>query len=518
MALEQVGRVVGGKWRLDRLLGTGGMAAVYRAESPSGERAAVKVLHPEMSRRADVRHRFMQEGTAATRVGHPGAVQVLGYGEESDGTAFLVLELLEGEPLSTVVRRPGGLPIERLLAVLDEVLDVLAAAHAKGIVHRDLKPDNLFVTTDGHIKVLDFGIARVLDDVPGAYKTRTGMTLGTMPYMSPEQALGKRGQIDGRADLFSLGAMTFRIVTGRNVHQANSDTEMLVAMASKPAPPLASVAPHADAGLCAVVDVALAFSKDSRYPDASTMQGDVRALLCGNAPSYAMRIRQARDTATRADLPVPPIAFGAGAPTPRSGSPISSATPIESHDAPTIAEAPLTASPPSSFQGAAVSRVPAHAHSTRIDAPPDTPPPSSLRAMVMPVVDPSDLAPTVQMSARDFPNEVRPQVAERTMASPGTSSGKTNGRIVLWVALGVGVLFAIGLAVYLLSSSDTVPASREAQSRSDSVTPQDPTTQVATVAEPAPKPPEQAGTALSTATPSPVPAGTSRAQGKTKHH
>src|SRR5262245_22256790 len=271
MASQRIGQVLGGQWKLERLIGVGGMAAVYAARGKDGQEVALKVLHPEMCRRADIRQRFAQEGTAATRVGHPGVVAVLGNGEEPDGTAFLVLELLKGDTLNDVLKREGTMPLPRLLDLLDQVLDVLAAAHERGIVHRDLKPDNLFVTPDGKVKVLDFGIARVLDDVPGAYKTRTGITLGTVPFMSPEQALGKRAQVDGRSDIFSLGAMMFRILAGRHVHTAETDAELLVAMASKPAPALTSVAPSVTPALGSVVDLALAFSKDSRYPDARTM-------------------------------------------------------------------------------------------------------------------------------------------------------------------------------------------------------------------------------------------------------
>ncbi|HEX4336785.1 MAG TPA: serine/threonine-protein kinase [Polyangiaceae bacterium] len=301
---ERVGTSLG-EWQLEELLGTGGMAAVYSARSATGTRAAIKVLHKELVSSSDVRSRFAQEGAAASRVGHPGVVEVLGSGEEPDGTCYLVLELLEGEPLGRALKRGDSLSIARLLDVLDQVLDVLAAAHAKGIIHRDLKPDNLFVAPDGRIKVLDFGIARVLDAGTTGHMTRAGIALGTVPFMSPEQALGKRDQVDGRSDLFSLGAMTFRLLAGRNVHEAPTDADVLVAVATKPAPPLLSVAPDAPPALAALVDVALAFSKDSRYPDARTMQSDVRAVKDGGAPPYATRLQRAREMSTRIDLPAP---------------------------------------------------------------------------------------------------------------------------------------------------------------------------------------------------------------------
>ena len=136
-ACERLGTSLG-EWRLESLLGSGGMASVYSARAPSGARAAIKVLHKELSKRGDLRHRFTQEGAAATRVAHPGVVEVLGTGEAADGTCYLVLELLEGEPLGSALRRGDTLSIPRLLEILNQVLDVLAAAHQKGIVHRDL--------------------------------------------------------------------------------------------------------------------------------------------------------------------------------------------------------------------------------------------------------------------------------------------------------------------------------------------------------------------------------------------
>jgi serine/threonine-protein kinase len=186
-------------------------------------------------------------------------------------------------------------------------------AHDRGIVHRDLKPDNLFVTRDGQMKILDFGVARLLHDAPGGHKTATGVALGTLPYMAPEQALGRREEIDGRVDLFSLGATAFRILAGRKVHEADSDAELLIAMASKPAPPLASVLSSASADVCAVVDLALAFSREARYPDARTMQEDVRAVRRGEPPPFATRRLSAREQSTRLDMKAVPLPVAAAA-------------------------------------------------------------------------------------------------------------------------------------------------------------------------------------------------------------
>ena len=298
--VRRVGQVIDGHWTLERLIGAGGMAAVYAARAPDGEAAALKLLHPEMGLKSDVRERFLREAYAANRVEHPGAVRILGHGTTDGGVAYLVMELLEGEPLRDRVERHGQLPLPELLDYTDQVLDVLAAAHAVGIVHRDLKPDNLFVTNDGRMKVLDFGVARILYDAPSDFKTRTGTALGTLPYMAPEQALGRTAQIDGRTDLFSVGATLFRILSGRRLHEADSEAELLMAMASKSSPPLASVAPDVPAHVCAIVDLSLAFAREARYPDAKTMQEDVRAVRAGKEPPYVVgqRILATREEAT----------------------------------------------------------------------------------------------------------------------------------------------------------------------------------------------------------------------------
>ncbi len=282
----RIGQVLKDKWTLERLLGAGGMATVYAARHRNGKTVAVKMLHPEMSERADVRERFRREGYAANKVGHPGAVEVFDDDVAEDGSAFLVMELLEGEPLTARANR-GIVEVEPLLGWMDDILDVLAKAHEQGIIHRDLKPDNIFLTSDGRVKLLDFGIARVTDAVPTSFKTRTGTAIGTGPYMSPEQATGRLDELDGRADVFSVGATMFRLIARRKIHEAKNDADLLVAMATMPAPPLGSVAKGTPPFVCAIVDRALAFLPARRYPDARTMQLDVRAVRNGQPPPYA---------------------------------------------------------------------------------------------------------------------------------------------------------------------------------------------------------------------------------------
>jgi eukaryotic-like serine/threonine-protein kinase len=306
VAAARIGRVIGGRFRLERVLGIGGMAAVYQARDAAGHLHAVKLLHPEMAARREVRERFVREGSVSERIGHPGVVQAFPAGDGTDD-AYLVMEMLQGETLRARVKRHGRLPLEEVLDYADQVLDALVAAHDKGIVHRDLKPDNLFVTSEGRIKILDFGLARLLDGVPGEHRTRTGVALGTLAYMAPEQALGRRAEIDGRVDVFALGATMFRILAGRRVHEAESEAELLMAMASRPAPPLATVAPGIPEPVCSVVDLSLAFSREARYPDARTMLADIRALRAGGLPPYATARFASRDEATRADGLAPSV-------------------------------------------------------------------------------------------------------------------------------------------------------------------------------------------------------------------
>jgi eukaryotic-like serine/threonine-protein kinase len=265
-AAREVGRVIAGKWTLERLLGEGGMGAVYQARDAAGQRVAVKLLHREMSGREEVRERFLREGLAASRVAHPGAVSV--FEQAFDGEiAYLVMELLEGRSLAEVIGG-GQVGAVELFGYIEQVLDVLASAHAQGIVHRDLKPDNLFVTSDGRVKVLDFGVAKFLDGLPPDQRTRTGIAMGTLSYMAPEQALGRGDQIDGRTDLYALGAMCFRILAGRRVHEGLSDAEVLVSTITKQAPALNSVAPQVPVEAAKIVDMALHFNREQRYPNA----------------------------------------------------------------------------------------------------------------------------------------------------------------------------------------------------------------------------------------------------------
>ncbi|WP_437293568.1 protein kinase domain-containing protein [Sorangium sp. So ce426] len=285
-----VGQVLRGKWRLERLLGFGGMAMVYAATHRNGMRGAVKILRRELSEDEEARSRFLREGYVANRVEHPGIVRVLDDDVTDDGSVFLVMELLEGETVEARrAREPGGvLGVNEVLAIADDLLDVLAVAHERGIVHRDLKPDNLFLTRHGQLKVLDFGIARLRElSSPANASTRAGTLMGTPQFMPPEQARGQWDRVDPRSDLWAVGSTMYQLLSGRYVHEAETLPLLLLAAMTQPAPPVGSVLPALPPPIAGVMDVALAFDPDRRWPNARAMQRALRQARGGAALELA---------------------------------------------------------------------------------------------------------------------------------------------------------------------------------------------------------------------------------------
>jgi serine/threonine protein kinase len=277
-ARARLGTVLKGKWTLDSVLGVGGMACVYAATHRNQSRVAIKMLHPDIALYAEVTSRFLREGYVANAVEHPGTVKVLDDDVTDDGVPFLVMERLNGETLDARLERLGPLPPEDVVLIADQLLDVLAAAHSRSIVHRDLKPENLFLTDDGRLKVLDFGIARLRELSAGtSTATRMGSLLGTPTFMASEQALGRWSEVDGRTDLWAVGATLYTLLTGHFVHEGVTLQEQLVLAATRPAASLRQVAPEVSAEFAAVVDRALCFGKAERWPDARSMQAAVRA-------------------------------------------------------------------------------------------------------------------------------------------------------------------------------------------------------------------------------------------------
>lgn len=302
---RRCGTTLCNKYKLEKLLGVGGMAAVYRGVHRNGHKVAVKVLHTALSFNAEIRPRFLREGYAANAVDHPGVVRVTDDDVAEDGAVFLVMELLTGDTLEAHIEKSGGtLPPSRIVPLMCQLLEVLSAAHAKGIVHRDIKPDNLFLDTPtGSLKVLDFGIARM----EGAHKaTRTGGLMGTPVYMSPEQARGQTKLVDGQTDVWAVGAILFRTLTGQYVFDGETPELTMIQVATEQPRRLESVVPSVPRDLCAVVNRALSPTKEARWPTAESMLAALRAL----------------DIEDRGSLGLAPTALLAPAITPMSAPPV----------------------------------------------------------------------------------------------------------------------------------------------------------------------------------------------------
>lgn len=282
-ARSRVGTRLNAEWTIDAVLGAGGMAAVFAATDKSGRRAALKVLHAQVANEAGVRERFRREARVAQSIDHPARAAVHGTGTSDLGEPFLVMDLLDGEPLDAALGRRGPLPLDETLRIFDVVLDLLAHCHERGIVHCDIKPGNVFLLTGGGVRVIDFGIARVhgeQDDVPP--ESDEGAPVGTPSFMSPEQALGSAA-VDGRADLWSVGACIFTSLSGRRLNEAQTENEAILLAASKPAPSIATVMPELSVEAVAFVDKALAYDRAQRFPDAQTMRRELGALLAASA-------------------------------------------------------------------------------------------------------------------------------------------------------------------------------------------------------------------------------------------
>jgi eukaryotic-like serine/threonine-protein kinase len=293
-AQARLGSTLSGKWRLDKVLGVGGVATVFLATHRNQSRAALKLLHPEQAQNHTVRERFVQEGYVANSIDHPGVVRVIDDDISEDGLPYLVMELLEGETLEHRAYRHGdSLPAGDVLALMDQLLDVLIVAHEKRVVHRDIKPDNLFLTREGQLKVLDFGIARLTQAVPHRDVTAVGTLLGTPSFMPPEQARSRWEEVDAQSDLYSVGATMFTLLSGKLVRDAETLTEQLALAVHDPAPKLGNVDKTIAPSVCALVDKALSYEKRNRFPDARSMQREVRRVRELVPPSLTISVTPA---------------------------------------------------------------------------------------------------------------------------------------------------------------------------------------------------------------------------------
>ena len=266
------GEVLAGKYRIDRVLGRGGMGAVFSATNATiGKRVALKFLTREAARDKSATQRFQREAEAAGVIESEHIVHVFDSGTTEDGLPFLVMELLTGEDLRSRLQRDGMLPVRDATDIATQILRGLVRAHAAGIIHRDLKPDNVFLCRrdDGSTlaKIVDFGISKLSHGRSAKTLTRRGTVLGTAYYMAPEQAQAAEG-VDHRADLYGVGTILFEMLAGRPPHVAPTHEAVLVAICTKDAPDVRTLRPDTPGALARVLERALARERDQRIASA----------------------------------------------------------------------------------------------------------------------------------------------------------------------------------------------------------------------------------------------------------
>src|SRR5712691_592054 len=272
-----------GRYKIRSTLGAGGMGEVYRArDTRLGREVAIKVLSSELSCNRDRLDRFEGEARAASALNHPNIVTIYELGQVGS-THYIAMELVEGQTLRQMLAS-GSTPMHKVIQIAALVADGLAKAHEAGIVHRDLKPENLMVSRDGFVKILDFGLAKLTPPMEEVFDTRTlpaaptipGVLMGTIEYMSPEQARGR--PVDFRSDQFSFGAVLYQMTTGKPAFQRGTKAETLAAILRDDPEPIASLNPHAPAPLCWVVERCLAKNPEQRYASTRDLARDLAAM------------------------------------------------------------------------------------------------------------------------------------------------------------------------------------------------------------------------------------------------
>jgi serine/threonine-protein kinase len=265
-----------GRYRVDDRLGEGAMADVYRAHDPDiGRTVAIKVLKPELAREPEIVARFLREARAAGALSHANIATIYDVGE-TQGTAYIAMELIEGQPLDALLLSQGRMPYERVLSIGHQLASALAYAHRNGIVHRDIKPSNILLSADGKTaKLLDFGVARIGEmDAPSAERhlarTQVGQLIGTPRYMSPEQALGL--PVDKRSDLFSFGVVLYEMVTGKVAFPGTALATLAIQIAQERVEPIDRSTADCPPGLRFIVDKLLAKKPDQRFADGETLE------------------------------------------------------------------------------------------------------------------------------------------------------------------------------------------------------------------------------------------------------
>lgn len=283
MAFEQ-GDIIDGKYRVVRMVGEGGMGHVYEGVNTRiGRRVAIKVLTADIAASEEMRKRFEREAQVAAKIGSPHICDVLDLGDLPSGEAYLVMEYLEGQTLDSLFEQRDRTSAEELAGLTFQLLDGLAAMHDAGIIHRDMKPANVFVCRSlaktgprDVVKLLDFGVSKFQASEGHAHVTQTGAVMGTPLYMSPEQARGER-DIDGRSDIYSVGVIMYRGLTGRLPFEGENFPQLLFKIALEQAPPVRDIVPEVDEMFASIIERAMAKTPGERFETARAFQSELAA-------------------------------------------------------------------------------------------------------------------------------------------------------------------------------------------------------------------------------------------------
>ena len=281
---DWIGKTLAGRYQIEELMGQGGMSSVFKANDPNLKRVvAIKMIHEHLSSDPDFVSRFEEEAFAVAQLRHSNIVQVYDFNHE-DNTYYMVLEFIPGETLQNQLKRLNAaerlMPIEDVVGYMVDICEAADYAHERGMIHRDIKPANIMLSVYKQAILMDFGIAKI---VGGQQHTATGATVGTAQYMSPEQIMGTN--LDQRSDIYSLGVSLFEMVSGRPPFEADSAMPLMMMHMNDPIPDLQQINPHVPLGLAAVINKALAKSKEDRYQTAGEM-----AAALKNFPDQAATI------------------------------------------------------------------------------------------------------------------------------------------------------------------------------------------------------------------------------------
>lgn len=463
----RLGRLLADKYRLEALLGAGGMGYVYRATNVQvGRAVAIKLLREEYAENAEVVDRFLREARTANLVRHTNVVDVLDLGKDEAGVPFLVQELLDGQNLADVLESRGGsLTPAEIDALFLPVVDAVAEAHARGVVHRDLKPDNVFIAKINGKRVpklLDFGISKVKN--PDVRATDVGVMMGTPAYMPPEQVKGAR-DADARSDVWALGVMLFEALSGRLPFTQTDAPALFVAIVTEDAPRLAAVAPGVPAVLSRVVERCLRRSPDDRYPSAAELARDLRHALAGTELEPTQRRSLPPSMAAMVpdlELPAAPLLPKRTAPEPPSSNDLIERTalaPASSHRMPAAAASGGTlvqtggrgsvrtveAAPPAMGEVALDEPSPRAARSA----------PASLPGMML---GPGAAPPPPRSSTAAFAGPVRGGVRDRDPSPPPAADGSR--RVVAISAVGTASLVGVAVLMAALHRADGWPVAK----------------------------------------------------------